>query len=90
MDCKVKKPANIFAYAFGAVSAMIIGAGMSLVMTDLGIQLGMTKTMVPGSVIGVAGVILAALNYPMYKRILASRKKKYADQIIAFSDKLMK
>ena len=50
----------------------------------------MTKTMVPGSVIGVAGVILAALNYPMYKRILASRKKKYADQIIAFSDKLMK
>lgn len=90
LDCKVKKPVNIFAYVFGAVSAMIMGAGMSLVMTDLGTQLGMTETMVPGVVIGGAGLILAALNYPMYKRILASRKKKYADQIIALSDQLMK
>jgi uncharacterized Tic20 family protein len=90
LDSKVKKPANVFAYVFGAVSAVIMGAGMSLVMTDIGAQLGMTETMVPGIIIGVVGLILAILNYPLYKRILSSRKQKYAGKIIALSDKLMK
>lgn len=90
LDRKVKKPANVFAYSFGVVSAIVMGAGMSLVMTDIGAQVGLTETMIPGIIIGVVGMGLALLNYPIYKRILVSRKKKYADEIIALSDKLMK
>jgi len=90
LDHKVKKPANVFAYVFGTISAIIMGAGMSLVMTDIGTQLGMTETMIPGIVIGVVGLIMALLTYPIHKGILNSRRKKYADQIIALSDKLMK
>ena len=90
LDSKVKKPANVFAYVFGSLSAVIMGAGMSLVMTDIGAQLGMAETMVPGIAIGVVGMVLAIINYPMYKAILASRRKKYADKIIALSDELMK
>ena len=90
LDSKVKKPAAVFAYVFGTISAIIMGCGMSLVMTDIGTQLGMTETMIPGVVIGVIGMAMAILNYPLYKRFLASCKKKYADQIIALSDKLMK
>lgn len=89
LDGKVKKPANVFAYLFGAVGAIVMGAGMSLVMTDFGAQLGMARTMVPGVVIGVVGLAMAVFNYPIYKGILTSRKKKYADQIIALSNKLM-
>ncbi len=89
LDRKVKKPANVFAYVFGAISAIIMGAGMSLVMTDIGTQLGMTETMLPGVVIGVAGLALAIINYPIYKGILNARKKKYAGKIISLSDKLM-
>ena len=89
MDCKVKKPANVFAYIFGAVSAIIMGCGMSLVMTDISSVIGMESAMVPGIAIGVVGLALAILNYPLYKRILNSRKKKYADKIIALSDKIM-
>lgn len=89
MDRKVKKPANVFAYIFGTISAIIMGAGMSLVMTDVGTQLGMTETMVPGIVIGIVGMAMAIINYPIYRGILSSRKKKYADQIIALSDELM-
>ena len=48
LDTKVKRPANVFAYVFGSISAIIMGSGMSLVMTDIGTQLGMTETMVPG------------------------------------------
>ena len=90
LDRKVKKPANAFAYVFGAVSAVIMGAGMSLVMTDIGTQLGMAATMIPGIVIGVVGLALAVINYPIHKGILNARKKKYAGQIISLSDKLMK
>jgi len=89
LDRKVKKPANVFAYLFGSISAVIMGAGMSLVMTDIGALLGMTETMIPGIAIGILGLILVLINYPIYKKLLASRKKKYADQIIALSDKLM-
>ena len=90
MDAKIKKPANVFAYVFGAVSAIIMGCGMSLVMTDIGATIGISDPMVPGIIIGVVGLTLAIMNYPIYKGVLASRKKKYADKIIALSDKLMK
>lgn len=89
LDRRVKKPANVFGYLFGSISAVIMGCGMSLVMTDLGAYFGMADSMIPGIVIGVVGLALALLTYPVYKRILASRKKKYADQIIALSDELM-
>jgi hypothetical protein len=88
LDAKVKRPANVFAYTFGSISAIIMGAGMSLVMTDIGATVGMAQPMVPGIVIGVVGMLLAIINYPIYKRFLASRRKKYAPQIIALSDKL--
>ena len=41
------------------------------------------------SFIGIVGMGLAIANYPIYKKILASRKQQYAQQIIALSDKLM-
>jgi len=89
LDRKVKKPANAFAYTFGTLSAMVMGAGMSLVMTDIGSTLGMGDTMAGGIVVGVIGMAAAIVNYPIYKGILNSRKKKYAREIIALSDKLM-
>ena len=89
LDRKVQKPANVFAYVFGSLSAIIMGAGMSLVMTDIGTQLGLPETMIPGIVIGIAGLALAIINYPIHKGILASRKKKYAEQILALSEQLM-
>ena len=89
LDAKVKRPANIFAYAFGSVSAIIMGAGMSLVMTDIGAAIGITDALVPGIVIGVLGLGMALLTYPIYKGILNSRKKKYGDEILALSDRIM-
>lgn len=89
LDAKVKRPANVFAYVFGSISAIIMGAGMSLVMTDIGSYIGMESPMVPGIIVGVIGMIMAIINYPMYKKILSSRRKKYADEVMALSDKIM-
>ena len=89
LDAKVKRPANVFAYIFGTISAIIMGCGMSLVMTDIGSTIGMTDTMVPGIIIGIVGMLMDIINYPIYKGILGSRRKKYADQIMKLSDKIM-
>ena len=89
LDKKVKRPANVFAYVFGSISAIVMGAGMSLVMTDIGAMIGMASTMVPGIAIGIAGMMMALVNYPIYNGILKSRKKKYSAEILALSDKIM-
>ncbi len=89
LDAKVKRPAIIFAYVFGVLGALIMGSGMSLTMTDIGNVLGMENTMTTGIVIGVVGIFMVIINYPIYKSILSSRQKKYAGQIMELSDKIM-
>ena len=89
LDNKVKRPAVIFAYVFGVIGAIIMGIGMSLIMTDIGTVLGLTSVMTPGIVIGIIGMLIAIINYPIYQKFLDSRRKKYADRIMALSDKLM-
>lgn len=90
LDAKVKRPANVFAYVFGSISAVIMGTGMSLIMTDISDSISLNgDPMVIGTAIGVVGLILALVNYPIYKGILNSRKKKYAAQIIKLSESIM-
>lgn len=89
LDKKVKKPANVFAVIFGSISAVVMGSGMSLVMTDIGSIIGIESPMFPGIIIGVVGLVMALLTYPMYKKILNSRKKKYASEIIKLSESIM-
>lgn len=80
LDRKVKRPAEIFAYTFGIVSSLIFGLGMCLAMKVLG------NMMILGIVIGVLGMGLISVNYPLYKTILKIRKKKYAKKIIELTD----
>lgn len=89
LDAKVKRPANVFAYIFGCVGAIVMGSGMSLVMTDIGSAIGLENAMAPGIVIGIIGMLMAIVNYPIYKGILTSRRNKYAAQIMELSDKIM-
>ena len=89
LDARVKRPANAFAYSYGSVGAIVMGTGMSLVMTELGAIIGLASTMVPGIAIGVVGLGMVLSTYPIYKGILNSRKKKYASEIMDLSDKIM-
>ncbi len=89
LDKKVKRPANVFAYVFGSIGAVIMGSGMSLVMTDISKTIGIQNPMLYGIIIGVIGMLMAISNYPIFKGILNNRRKKYADQIIALSESIM-
>lgn len=88
LDAKVKRPAQIFSYIFGGLGAIVMGGGMSLVMTDIGATLGIESTMIPGIVIGIVGMAMALVNYPLYNRILDIRRKKYAQQVIEMSERI--
>ena len=90
LDAKVKRPANVFAYVFGSLSAIIMGSGMSLVMTDIGAKLGMASVMVPGIVIGVIGMIGVCLAYPVYQAVTKHERERIAPEIIRLSDELLK
>ena len=92
LDAKVKRPANVFGYTFGSISAIIMGAGMSLVMTELGESLGISgdAAMVIGIIVGIVGGILASLAYPIYNAIVKTKRKKLAPEIIRLTDELMK
>lgn len=74
--------------AAGVIGALILGFGMSLCMTDLGAMLGIFA-MILGSIIGVGGGILAALAYPIYKKILKTERRKIAPKILQLSEELM-
>lgn len=89
LDKKVKKPANVFAYVFGCIAAVVMGSGMSLVMTDIGETIGVASPMVPGIIIGIVGMIMAIINYPIYKKLLASRRNKYSAEIMKLSDDIL-
>ena len=90
LDARVKKPARVFGYTYGSIGTVVMGAGMSLVMTDIGSILGLTGTLVPGILVGIVGMGMVLSTYPIYKKILNSRRKKFAPQIMELSDRIMK
>ena len=53
LDTKVKRPANVFAYTYGSVSAIVMGAGMLLfMMVSLITSLGSTLLQIIGCLAG--------------------------------------
>lgn len=79
LDQKVKKPINISALTIGIIGTLIFGTGMTLAMGEIGPN--NTTSMILGCIIGVIGMIIVSINYLVYKKILASRKAKYAFEI---------
>lgn len=82
--------AQVWALVLGFVGALIMGTGMSLVMTDIGAVVGLNGALIPGIVIGVIGMIPVVLAYPTYHRILQKERQRIAPEILRLSDELMK
>lgn len=78
LDAKVKTPGLVISIIIGVLGALIMGAGMSSVMV--------WDNMTFGLALGIPGLLMLALAWPIYRGITNRRKKKYAQQIIAISD----
>ena len=92
LDASVTNTAQAVALVFGVIGTLILGFGMSLVMTELAESLGISGdvAMVIGIIVGIVGGILAGLAYPIYNAIVKAKRKKLAPEIIRLTDELMK
>lgn len=86
LDRKAKNKANIFGYTFGIIMALVLGVGMCLSMKVIGN--GSTLMTVFGIAVGILGIAGVSVNYPIYKKLLESGKKKYAFEIMQLAKEI--
>ena len=88
LDARVTQKATMASILVGVIGAMILGCGMSLIMSDFGNVLGDAAFPV-GILAGGLGIVLVALAYPVYHRTLKKEREKIAPQILQLTDELM-
>ena len=72
------RKAQSAALSLGILGALIMGTGMSLAMTDIGIALGSLA------------MVLVALAYPVYNRVLKTQRAQIAPEVLRLSEELLK
>jgi len=83
------RKAQMAAISLGIIGSLVLGTGMSLCMTELGAALG-HLAMILGILIGLTGLILVALAYPLYNRVLKKERERIAPEILRLSEELLK
>ena len=92
LDAAVTQKATTVSLVFGIIGALILGIGMSLAMTEIGKMIGLQggMAMLIGIIVGVIGIVLVCVAYPLYNRILRREREKIAPEILRLTDELMK
>lgn len=88
LDAAVNRRASMASIIVGVEGTILMGLGMSLVMSELGASLGNAALPV-GTFVGVAGMAVLALAYPLYRSVLKKERKKIAPEILKLTDELM-
>jgi len=86
LDVRAKLPATIFTYTFGILASLVAGVGMCLSMKVIGS--GTAAMFVLGIMIGIIGLLGMGVNYPIYKKLLANGKQKYAFEIMQLAKEI--
>lgn len=86
LDARAKLPSTVFTYTFGILCSLIAGIGMCLSMDVIGN--GSTAALVLGIIIGIIGLAGMGINYPIYKKMLAKEKQKYAFEIMELAKEI--
>ena len=89
LDGRATRKAQARSISLGVIGALILGTGMSLAMTELGAAAGVFA-LIPGILVGIAGMVLVALAYPVYLRILKTERQRIAPEILRLTDELLK
>ncbi len=83
LDKKVTLPPFVFAMCFGVIGSLVFGFGMCLAMKVI------FDLFIHGVIIGILGIFMVSINYPIYKKMLNRRKNKYAKQILELSESIL-
>lgn len=82
LDKNAEKPGTIIALVIGIIGALIMGLGMccTMVWAD--------TLFVPGIIIGILGIAILSIAYPVYKKVTRKRRAKVAEQILSLTEEL--
>lgn len=83
LDASVYKSATIVSVTVGIIGTLILGLGMSCAMVWA------DKLFFPGIIIGIIGIIIVILAYPLYKLMSEKKRKEVAPIILSLTDELM-
>lgn len=84
LDRSVMKKGTAVSLIVGIFGALVMGIGMCCVMVWMG------KWFIPGIVIGIVGIGIVSLAYPLNNHITRKEREKIAPKIIRLTDELMK
>ena len=92
LDRAAESRATIISLIFGIVGTLILGFGMSLMMSELSsiIGLGQTSAIIIGILSGLVGAVIAILAYPAYNYVLKRERERIAPEILKLADELLK
>ncbi len=88
LDAGVTNKATTVSLCVGIVFALLMGFGMSLIMTEIGDSLGTTLEWAIGLICGIMGMVGVIAAYPLYQWILNRERKKVAPQILKLTEEL--
>ena len=91
IDSEVTRKATVRALTTGVIGALLMGTGMSMLMTDISSKAGLDSgiSLSIGIVIGMVGLIIMCVTYPLYNHILERERARVADEVIRLSDELL-
>ncbi len=83
LDQSVTQKGTKYSVIIGVIGALVMGTGMSMTMT------GATSMFVFGIMIGIIGMVVIAVAYPVFKKVTEEQKKKITPQILALTEELL-
>lgn len=92
LDASVTQKATKNALIVGILGALVLGTGMSMIMSDLGDYIGLDGNfkLLVGICVGLVGMALTICAYPVYTRTIVKERGKIAPEILRLTEELMK
>ena len=88
LDASVSRKAVTVSLTVGILGSLILGFGMSIVMSEFGLLFG-SLALPLGIVTGLLGLGILSTAYPLYLRTLKKQREKVAPEILKLTDELM-
>ena len=84
MDKEAEKPGMVASLVLGIMGSLLLGVGMCCTMiwnTSLSI-------FVVGIIVGIIGMLIMAVAYPVYTKVTKKQREKIADRVLTLTEEL--
>lgn len=84
LDERAGKKGTILSIVLGVIGTLVLGLGMCCVLV------WQNTWFIPGIVIGIVGLAVLSLAYPVYLQVTKKEREKIAPEILRLTDELLK